>query len=102
MASPKRVPNSTPSATRSKLAERVAFDPFLPQEDLLNELIRNMINPDSDLGQNYYVGIITNVVKKDDPQIEIRDIWSSRWLFEVKGERTCYWRINESNQYVSR
>lgn len=77
MASPKRVPNSTPSATRSKLAERVAFDPFLPQEDLLNELIRNMINPDSDLGQNYYVGVITNVVKKDDPQIEIRDIFYS-------------------------
>jgi hypothetical protein len=30
------------SNSKAKVTERVAFDPFLPQQDLINEFIRNI------------------------------------------------------------
>ena len=63
--------------SKAKVAERVAFDPFLPQQDLINEFIRNSINPDTDAGQTYYLGTITGIINPEDTLIDSRDIFYS-------------------------
>jgi len=60
---------------RGKIAERIAFDPFLPKEDLINEFIRNTINPNTDQGQTYYVGKIIDIIENSDAIIDNRDIF---------------------------
>ncbi len=66
-----------PVNKKSHIAERVAFDPFLPQQDLINELIRNMINPDTDIGQSYYLGQIVDIIDEGNHFIDNRDIFYS-------------------------
>ena len=66
-----------PKNSKAKVAERVAFDPFLPQQDLINEFIRNSINPDTDAGQTYYLGTITGIINPEDTLIDSRDIFYS-------------------------
>jgi len=62
---------------KGKIIERIAFDPFLPQQDLINEFIRNTINPNTDSGQTYYVGKIIDIIENDDAIIDNRDIFYS-------------------------
>ena len=66
-----------PSNSKAKIAERIAFDPFLPQQDIINEFIRNTINPDIDSGKTYYLGQVINIIEPDDPSIDQRDIFYS-------------------------
>jgi hypothetical protein len=63
--------------SKGKIAERIAFDPFLPKEDLINEFIRNTINPDIDQGKTYYVGRILDIIENDDSLLDNRDIFYS-------------------------
>lgn len=65
------------SNTKAKVAERLAFDPFLPQQDLINEFIRNSITPDNDIGQTYYLGKVIDIIDTNDVEIDIRDIFYS-------------------------
>jgi len=67
------ISNFLPQNSKPKLADRIAFDPYLPAEDLLNEFLRNMINPDIDLGQSYYVGVITKILDPEDTKTKIDD-----------------------------
>lgn len=67
-----------PNKNKGKIAERIAFDPFLPQQDLINEFIRNTINPNTDLGIRYFVGKILDIIKNDDSIIDNRDIFYSQ------------------------
>ena len=60
---------------KSPIAERIAFDPFLPQQDIINELIRNTISPDMDVGQTYYLGQVVGIITDDNQSIENRDIF---------------------------
>jgi len=62
---------------KSHTAERIAFDPFLPKDEIINEYIRNTITPDIDIGQSYYLGTIVHVVEKDDRDVDGRDIFYS-------------------------
>lgn len=59
------------------IAERIAFDPFISQESLINEMIRNMINPDIDSNQLYYTGQVVNIITKDNKNLDIRDVFYS-------------------------
>ena len=72
-----RVPNQPISDKKPKVAERLAFQPFTPQQDLINELIRNMINPDTDLGKTYYVGEVLKIIENTNTLIDTRDIFYS-------------------------
>ena len=63
--------------TKAKTVERIAFDPFLPQQDLINEFVRNAINPDIDIGQTYYLGIVTGIINPNDTKIDVRDVFYS-------------------------
>lgn len=65
------------SNTKAKVAERLAFDPFLPQQDLINEFIRNTITPDNDIGQTYYLGRVIDIIGFNNSEIDIRDIFYS-------------------------
>lgn len=65
------------SNTKAKVAERLAFDPFLPQQDLINEFIRNTINPDNDIGQTYYLGKVIDIIDVNNTEIDVRDIFYS-------------------------
>lgn len=65
------------SNTKAKVAERLAFDPFLPQQDLINEFIRNTITPDNDIGQTYYLGKVIDIIDTNNSEIDIRDIFYS-------------------------
>lgn len=72
-----KVANHIVSSKKPKLAERIAFQPFTPQQDLINELIRNMINPDSDIGRSYYVGEVLKIIENSNALIDNRDIFYS-------------------------
>lgn len=72
-----KVIGQTNRSSKSNIAERIAFDPFISQQSLINELIRNMINPDTDSNQVYYTGQIANIIKLDDKDIDIRDVFYS-------------------------
>jgi len=74
MAKSSSVPDSS---KKPKIAERLAFDPFLDQQDLINEFIRNAINPDVDYGKTYYLGRVIDIIDKDDRFIDIRDVFYS-------------------------
>ena len=65
------------STTKGKIAERIAFDPFLPQQDIINEFIRDTINPDIDRGRTYYLGQVVGIIDPDDREIDQRDIFYS-------------------------
>ena len=69
--------NHPVSDKKSKIAERLAFQPFTPQQDLINELIRNMINPDTDLGKTYYVGEVLKIIENTNQLVDTRDIFYS-------------------------
>jgi len=73
----KKFVGHTNRSSRSNIAERIAFDPFLSQESLINEMIRNMINPDSDSNQAYYTGQVVNIIKVDNQELDIRDVFYS-------------------------
>jgi hypothetical protein len=66
-----------PSNSKAKIAERIAFDPFLPQQDIINEFIRNTINPDIDSGVTYYLGQVIDIIDPEDPSIDQKDIFYS-------------------------
>lgn len=72
-----KVANHSVSEKKPKIAERIAFQPFTPQQDLINELIRNMINPDNDIGRTYYVGEVVKIIEDTNPLIDNRDIFYS-------------------------
>ena len=58
------------TSRRPNIAERIAIDPFLPKNDLINEFIRNTINPDIDASQTYYTGIIVDIIDKDNKEVD--------------------------------
>lgn len=72
-----RTSNHLVSNKKPKLAERLAFQPFTPQQDLINELIRNMVSPDIDIGKTYYVGEVLKIIENSNFYIENRDIFYS-------------------------
>lgn len=63
--------------TKPKVAEALAFDPFLSKDTLINQMIRNMINPDNDTGQSYYVGQVVKIIDENDSNIDLRDVFYS-------------------------
>jgi hypothetical protein len=65
------------SNSKAKVTERVAFDPFLPQQDLINEFIRNSLTPDADYGQTYYLGRVIDIIESDNSEIDVRDVFYS-------------------------
>lgn len=65
------------SNTKAKVVERIAFDPFLPQQDLINEFIRNSLTPDTDYGQSYYLGKVIDIIENNNIEIEARDVFYS-------------------------
>lgn len=73
-----KIISSPPRHKKTPVLEKIAFDPFISQQTLINELIRNMVNPDIDQGQTYYIGQVVKKIRLDDDgDISARDIFYS-------------------------
>ena len=61
----------------NKTVEKLAVDPYIQRDTIVNELIRNYINPDTSSGVDYYLGKITKIITELSTGVQIRDIfWS--------------------------
>jgi hypothetical protein len=61
---------------KSKHAEKIAVNQRLPVESLLEDFIRQELAPDSNDGNNYYVGKVVQVIAENNKDIGIFDIFN--------------------------